>query len=233
MYKKITHTIVEEHFDHPIAGQIKKTIERSRRSRITNNEILSESKFRDEVHSYFQTYFNHLDSLINSITGPQETFLIEFDNFFKTPWIDDLGNLTGPIYQTEFGEKINEAMRMMATTIFTGLQLIKEGKDYGSVFNRINFITNDLAQTLQTFNSAWQYQTTNGLINGLFVDLLNMAKAKMSKNTAQQQQLLQKITANWAAFEKILVDGIIAQHPGRFTKSMTSLSTTHTNKDIM
>ena len=235
MYKKITHTIVEEHFDHPIAGQIKKTIERSR---ITNNEILSENKFRADVHNYFQTYFNHLNSLINSTTGSQETFLIEFDNFFKTPWIDDLGNLTNPIYQTEFGEKINEAMRMMATTIFTGLQFIKEGKDYGSIMNRVNFITNDLSQTLQTFNNAWQYQITNTLLSGLFVDLLNMAKAKITKNTTQEQQLLQKITVNWAAFERVLVDGIIGQHPERFTKSMISSNTSagnisNTNKDIM
>lgn len=28
MYKKITHTIVEEHFDHPVSAQIKKTLER-------------------------------------------------------------------------------------------------------------------------------------------------------------------------------------------------------------
>lgn len=229
MYKKITHTIVEEHFDHPVANQIKKTIERSK---ITNSEILSESKFRADVHNYFETYIKHLTSLVNSMTGKQEDFLIEFDNFFKTPWIDSLGTMTNPIYQTEFGEKINEAMRIIATTVFTGLQFIKEGKDYGPIMNRVNFVTNDLSQTLSNFNNAWPYQSTNPLFNSLFTDIFNLAKAKMAKNSAQEQQLLQKITASWTAFENTLLNGIVNQHPERFTKSMTSLNTL-SNKDIM
>jgi hypothetical protein len=231
MYKKITHTIVEEHFDHPIGGQIKKTIERSG---IPTSEILSESKFKADVHNYFETYINHLTSLINSTTGPQENFLMEFDNFFKTPWIDNLGTMISVIYQTEFGEKINESLRMIATTIFSGLQFIKEGKDYGPITNRVNFITYDLSQTLNNFNNAWSYQITNPLFNSLFMDLFALAKAKITKNTIQEQQLLQKITNSWSTFENLLIDGIIKQHPERFAKSMTSMNTSSlSNKDIM
>lgn len=231
MYKKITHTIVEEHFDHPMASQIKKSMSRSK---ITNSEILLESKFKADVRNYFETYIKHLTSLVNSITGKQEDFLMEFDNFFKTPWIDDLGNITGPIYQTEFGEKVNEALRMIASTIFSGLQFIKEGKDYGPIMNRVNFIANDLSQTLNNFNRAWPYQSTNPLFNSLFTDLFGLAKAKMSKNSAQEQQLLQKISTSWSTFEKVFVDGIINQHPDRFTKSANTPATTYNDsKDIM
>lgn len=230
MYKKITHNIVEEHFDHPIASQIKKSMSRSK---IPTDEILSEPKFKEDVHSYFETYLKHLKDLVNSVNGTQEDFLLEFENFFKTPWIDDLGNMTKPIYQTEFGEKLNESLRMMATTIFTGLQLIKEGKDFGSVFNRINFITNDLSQTLQTFNNQWAYTTTNPLFNSLFTDLFALAKARVSKNTTLEQQLLQKITASWSAFENVLVNGIIKQHSDRFSKAMAASNASYSNKDIM
>jgi len=230
MYKKITHNIVEEHFDHPIAGQIKKSMSRSK---IPSNEILTEAKFKEDVHSYFENYLKHVKNLVNSVTGSQEDFLLEFENFFKTPWIDELGNMTKSIYQIEFGEKISESLRMMATTIFTGLQFIKEGKDFGSVYNRINFIANDLSQTLQTFNNQWAYTVTNPLFNSLFTDLFALAKAKVAKNTTAEQQLLQKITASWSTFENVLVDGIIKQHPERFSKAMTAMNTSYNNKDIM
>ena len=231
MYKKITHTIVEEHFDHPIASQIKKSLSRSM---IINNDILLESKFRADAHSYFESYLNHLASLINSVPGTQESFLLEFDNFFKTPWIDGLGNMVKPIYPTEFAEKLNEALRMITTTVFSGLQLIRDGKDTGLTFNRIQFITNELSQTLSTFNTAWQYQTTNALFNSLFADIFSLAKAKAAKNTTLEQQLLQKVATNWATFEKVFVDGVINQHPERFTKSTNAPATLYNNnKDIM
>jgi len=229
MYKKITHNIVEEHFDHPIASQIKKSMSRSN---IPNNDILLESKFRADAHSYFESYLNHVVSLVNSVPGTQESFLLQFDNFFKTPWIDGLGDMVKPIYPTEFAEKLNEAFRMIATTVFSGSQLIKDGKDIGSTFNRMQFITNELAQTLNTFNNAWGYQITTNLVNPLFADIFNLAKAKVAKNTTLEQQLLQKISTSWSTFEKIFVDGVINQHPERFTKSTNITATTY-NKDIM
>jgi len=229
MYKKITHNIVEEHFDHPVASQIKKSLGRSK---IVTNEIFLESKFRSDVHSYFESYISHLVALVNSVNGPQTNFLLEFDNFFKTPWIDDLGNLLKPIYPTEFAEKINEALRMIPTTIFAGLQLIQDGKDTAQVFNRVQFITNELAQTLSTYNSNWQYGTTNNLFNTLFTDVFSLAKARMAKNSTLEQQLLQKISTSWTAFEKVLADGVISQHGERFTKS-TNTTATMSNNDIM
>jgi hypothetical protein len=230
MYKKITHTIVEEHFDHPIASQIKKSLGRSK---IVTNEVFLEDKFRADIHSYFESYINHLVALVNSVNGPQNNFLLEFDNFFKTPWLDDLGNMIKPIYPTEFAEKINEALRMMPTTIFSGLQLIQDGKDTGPTFNRMQFITNELAQTLSTFNNAWQYGTTSNLFNTLFTDVFNLAKARIAKNSTLEQQLLQKISTSWTTFEKVFVDGVIRQYPERFTKTATTIPMTSNSRDIM
>lgn len=229
MYKKITHSIVEEHFDHPIAGQIKKSMERSR---IVTNEVFPEDKFRSDVHAYFVKYQGHLNSLVNAVTSTDEELLTAFDNFFKTCWVDDLGNMTKPIYVTEFGERINEGMRMLATGIFLSIQSLKMGKDSGLQSGRLQFIANELAQNLNNFNNAWQYQTVNTLFINLFTDMINRAKAKLAKNSSTELQLAQKNTESWDTFEKTLVDGIIAQHPARFTKPM-SMSNSYSSNDIM
>lgn len=228
MYKKITHTIVEEHFDHPIASQIKKSLAK----KTITNDIFTETKFRTDVRDYFSTYINHVIAFIDSVGGTDQDILNNFDNFYKTAWIDDLGNMTKSIYFTEFGERLNESFRMIPTTLLTALQSIKDGKDIGPSGSKAQFITNELTQNLTNFNTNWPYQTINNLIGQLFLDWFALAKAKIAKNTTLDQQLTQKIMANWATFEKTFVDGIIAQHPERFTKA-TTLSTTSNSRDIM
>jgi hypothetical protein len=227
MYKKITHNIVEEHFDHPVASQIKKSLSRSK---IVTNEVFLEDKFRSDVHSYLSSYANYLNTIIDSVTGTEENLILAFDNFFKTCWVDNLGNMTKPIYITEFGERLNEGMRMIATGVLLGIQQIKSGKDTGPVYSRLQFTSNDMGQNLSNFNSAWQYPVVATLFNTLFTDIFNLAKAKVSKNLSQEQQLTQKIASGWATFEKTFVDGIIAQHPERFSKTATM---SENFKDIM
>jgi hypothetical protein len=89
MYKKITHNIVEEHFDHPIASQIKKTMERST---IPNNIIFDENKFKSDVNAYFIKYKAKINEMINSITGSEEALIVPFEELFDNAWVDGIGN---------------------------------------------------------------------------------------------------------------------------------------------
>lgn len=214
MYKKITHNIVEEHFDHPIASQIKKSMDN--RSKLVTSEIFLEDKFRADAKAYFAKYQQHLNEIINAVTGTDEELLIAFDNFFKTPWVDDLGNMTKPIYATEFGERLNQAMRSIATSLFLSMQALKMGKDAGLGPGRLQFAAGDLVQNLNNFNNQWQYQTLNTLFTNLFTDIINRAKAKLAKNAVAESQLAQKNTESWNQFESILIDGIVNQYPERF-----------------
>ena len=227
MYKKITHNIVEEHFDHPVASQIKKSMERSK---IVTNEVFSETSFKNNVHDYLAAYTNHINALVDAVTGTEENLILAFDNFFKTCWVDNLGNLTKPIYLTEFSERLNEGMRMIATGVLLGIQQIKSGKDTGPIYNRLQFTSNDMGQNLSNFNSAWQYPVVATLFNTLFTDIFNLAKAKAAKNLSLEQQLTQKVANGWATFEKTFVDGIIAQHPERFNNLSTM---SDASRDIM
>jgi len=228
MYKKITHNIVEEHFDHPVASQIKKSMEKSR---IVTNEVFSESKFRTDVHEYFSKYQIHLNNLINSATSTDEEFLNAFDNIFKTSWIDDLGNMVKPIYVMEFGERINQGMRMFATGVFLVLQSLKIGKDSGFNFNRLNFAVNDITQNLSNFNSNWSFPVVSPLLNKLATDIFAQAKARISKNSDLELQQAQKVAEGFSTLESVFVEGVIKQYPERFNNS--TLAQSFNNKDIM
>ena len=234
MYKKITHTIVEEHFDHPIAGEIKKSISRSR---IPNNEILSENKFRSDVSAYFASYMTKLNTMMNSVTGTEENLIVPFEELFKDCQIDTLGNLTKPIYSSEFGERINAAFRNIAISVLILVPLIKSGKDYSLVTNRFAFIFNDMAFTLSNFNNNWNFQQIQILFQNIMNEILNQVKARNKKDNIAEQAASQKITDYLSAFEQTLVDGIINQHPERFTRATTSSfvtpKTSYTNNDIM
>lgn len=215
MYKKITHNIVEEHFDHPIASQIKKSMEK----KTITNEVFSETKFRSDVNAYFEKYRNSLNSLITSSAGTDDEFLSAFDNMFRTAWIDDLGNLSKAIYLTEFGERLNENMRILATSLFLVLQSLKVGKEPVVLSGRMQFFANDLAGNLNAFNPAWTFNIVNPLLNGIIIDLLNQAKAKTAKNLALEQQLAQKVATGFDTLAKTLIDGMISQNPERFNRA--------------
>ena len=229
MYKKITHNIIEEHFDHPIGSQIKKSMEKSK---LVTNEIFSESQFRADLHNHFQSYISNLSLLINAAAGTDEDLIVAFDNFFKTNWVDDLGNMTKPLYVTEFGERCNQAFRSMATTVLLAIQTIKTGKDSSQLFNRMQYSTNELATTLSNFNNVWQYNAVNTLLTAFATDIFALIKAKISKNTTTASQLEQKIYGDWATFERIFIDGIITHHPERFNKATTKAESSY-SREIM
>ena len=57
MYKKITHTIVEEHFEHPLASDIKKTLERrSIKATIGMSEVISKAQFKTDINNFFPNW---------------------------------------------------------------------------------------------------------------------------------------------------------------------------------
>ena len=228
MYKKITHNIVEEHFDHPIAGQIKKSMDRSM---IVNNDILSESKFRTDVNAYLQFLQTKLTNMVNSATGTEEELVIPFEELFNNCKIDELGNLTKPLYASDFGERINESMRALAVTTFLVVQTLKVGKDVAPIINRFLFIQNDLANNLSSYNSRWGYQTVSALFGLIGTELVKQVKARLKKDPGAEAQAAQQISQAFSTFENAFVDQVINQHPERFTQTVAA--TVSNSRDIM
>jgi hypothetical protein len=227
MYKKITHTIVEEHFDHPIANQIKKSMEKSK---IVTDEIFTESKFKSDVNNYFTTYTTNLMDIINSITGTEEELIIPFERVFNNAQVDDLGNATKPFYASNFGEKINESMRRMILITFNMVQQLKTGRDGRYLVDAFrNILANDLASVMSNFNYNWQFEPLNLLLNNIANQILAKMKARVKKDSTAEKLATDELVKLFNTFEQQFIDGVISQHPERFNRT----ATTFNNKDIM
>jgi hypothetical protein len=230
MYKKITHTIVEEHFDHPIANQIKKTIERSK---VVDDQVFSETTFRSDVHDYFTTYLTNLIEIINSVTGTTDDSVIPFERLFKDAWIDNLGNMTKPLYASMFGETLNEGLRRIVLTTFFLTQNMKNGTEPQFLINGWrNVIVNELSQIMSSFNSEWLFQTVQSIFTAMPDDVVALLKARLKKDSSAEKLAVDKLSSTFATFEKTFVDGIIKQQPERFNKTVTIYNSTNKN-DIM
>jgi len=228
MYKKITHTIVEEHFDHPMASQIKKSMSKPT---TINSEILSENKFRTDATAYFQLLRAKLNSMINSVNGTEEELITPFEDLFRNNKIDELGNMTKPLYPSEFGERLNEAMRALVLTTFLITQTLKMGKDVTPLLNRFLFIRNDIANNLSSFNSRWVPASLNPLFAAIGEEIIKQIKARLKKDSGAEVSSSQAISQNFAIFEKALIDGIITQYPERFSKA--TIAESFNSDDIM
>jgi hypothetical protein len=230
MYQKITHTIVEEHFNHPIASQIKKTLDRSR---IPTNEIFTESKFQADTHDYFSNYLTSITDIINSVTETEENLVTPFENMFKTNRIDSLGNMTKPFYPSSLGETINVSMRQLALLTFYTVQLSKFGKEPRVIVNSLRDSTADqLATQMESFNYFWPYD----VVRMMFVDIVNnilvQTTARLNKDSATEQVAKDDLAILFSRFEKLFSDGIFTTFPFRFTSSIAPVITPD-DRDIM
>jgi hypothetical protein len=229
MYKKITHNIVEEHFDHPIASQIKKTMERST---IPNSIIFDENKFKSDVNAYFTKYKAKINEMINSITGSEEALIVPFEELFDNAWIDGIGNITKPIYASELGERINSSMRNIPITLLIMIQILRTGRDISVLARRFPGAAQEMAAALSGFNPLhWNNQEIDTLFTTITSEITNQVKARLKKDSTAEMQAAQKVASAFAMFENTLVNGIITQHPERFSR--VSTATISDNKDIM
>lgn len=230
MYQKITHTIVEEHFNHPIASQIKKTIDRSR---IPTTEIFLESKFQEDIHDYFLTYLTAITNMINSVNETEENLVTPFENMFKTNWIDHLGNMTKSFYPSVFGETVNLSLRQLALLTFYIVQQSKFGRDPRVLVDPLrNSTANQLATQMESFNYNWAYDVVRMLFVDIVENIIVQTTARLNKDSAAEQLTKDDLARLFLRFEELFLFGFFAQFPYRFTNSMAPV-TTPTDQDII
>lgn len=218
MYKKITHTIVEEHFDHPAAGQIRDKLSRGLRSQVPTTEVFDQTKFRSDLSSYFSNYATKLIEMTDATTGTEDDLIMPFEELFAM--IDTAGNSTKPFYASDLGERINVALRSLALTTFTAVNGAKMNRDPQSDFNRIVLLPGNLAGVMSSFNSSWDVNNIRSVMTRLLNAVQSKIKARREKNTTNEQTSNANIMETLKSFGDIFSDGLIAQNPTRFTTAV-------------
>jgi hypothetical protein len=227
MYKKITHTIVEEHFDHPIGGQIKKTIERSR---VPTTEIFDEDEFKLEVANFFKNYKENLINIADASNGTEEELVNALESSLIN--IENFLTIFKKFYVTPPAERIGISLRLFPVLLVGAINQLKAGLDPAFWTNRISGqVVNDISAVLSALNQgAWNYNSVNSVWSDVVSNLILKIKAKIKKDAAQDQTATRMINSKLSDFEKILVDGIIKQFPERFTRKATD---SYSHSDIM
>lgn len=213
MYKKITHTIVEEHFGHPLSADIKSSINRSF-SKLPTDEIFDFPTFSGNMTAYARDFATKITSMIDSISTTDTDFIIAYEGLASI--VDQLGNATKPLYYSEYGEQINLALRNLLVHTALAIHTARIGGDTSLYKNRINMAMNDLANVILTYNSSLDGQTVRSLttIIGNYVNDKIVAAAK--KDTTTSQNLTSSLTGVFGRLATVLADAAKARFPERF-----------------
>jgi hypothetical protein len=211
MYKKITHTITEEHFGHPVGAEIKKYVDKMKSANMP-----SASQFKQDVLSWFTNFNNKAQIVIDSMTDSKlDTAAVEADLFDQ---IDALGNELKDYYGVEAGERMNAQMRNAAVSLLRLIFLVKNNLDIKDVVtNRFEgIITGELSKLLYDINNNWTFSSVKLLTDAMWTAWVERAKAKKANNEAAATTAATAAQTAFTKFANTLSDGVVKQHPEMF-----------------
>jgi hypothetical protein len=225
MYKKITHNIVEEHFDHPLAAKIKAGLKPTRRvlrdfgddedlifGRPTT-EIFNKDEFKQNLESYLSNYVQKIIEITDSVVGTEEQLVTPFEELFDT--VDNVKNFFNPFYVRELGEMVATSFRhrVSATTLIA--HSVKAGFDPARWIASLDRSVG--VGPLDNYNERWVPSTYTNLIRQFNAAVVARIRAVKSKDQAAIDNATTLATTAMMAFKDIIYNGITQQFPQRFT----------------
>ena len=227
MYKKITHSIVEEHFEHPMAAKIKAglrpTITRKVRKEFENEEdlifgrptteIFNKEEFRQNLESYINNYTQKLIEITNSVYGTEEQLVAPFEELFDI--VDNVKNFFNPFYNRELGENIATTFRHIATSVTLITHSAKAGFDITQWIRTLNLSSG--VAPLNNYNDKWPIYSYQNPIRKFNFDIVRRITAVKDKNQAEIDRSTADIIESMTTFRDVIFNGITQQFPQRFT----------------
>jgi len=215
MYKRITHSIVEEHFGHPMASEIKESLDNKSVTLKYFIEPMTVDKFRSDILNYYNSLTSKLNSAVKAIESGNETQLMETE---KTVFenIDQVGNLFKALYGLEFGERFNQFNRSFVLGALSIAKNLKNKVDIRDWRNRLDMFKFDLSNMLFTNNNIWRQPDTQNLLTQIIDALVQHEQAVINKDSANETQTKEKLINLWSSFASTLAFGAAQQHPAKF-----------------
>jgi hypothetical protein len=214
MYKKITHTIVEEHFGHPMGVDIANGVAPHRMVPPTLANIMPADEFKTYVEDYYldleRKMINLADASFNSSLNFQTAIGDAMD--FET-----LGNTLGNYYDVEFKERFNQAL---GNTIMQLVYIWRNQDrriDNADALNRMVQANWGFSMLLNQYNNKWDKDIVRTLIDNWTNALLDIGTAKYEKNTAAEVAAKERFVSASSALSAYTAAGLINQFPTLFT----------------
>jgi hypothetical protein len=226
MYKKITHTIVEEHFDHPMAAKIKAGLKRKQNKKAKydfgdedvifgrpTSEIFNKADFTARFNSYLNNYTQKLIQITDATAGTEEQLVNAFEGLFN--FVDEIGDFFDPFYNRELGERVTTSFRLIASNITMIVHTTKAGwstEPWTRLINQSAVIAN-----FQQYNDDWIRPIIENIMKEFISNMIARVNAIKSGNQSAVDQSTNNMYTAINSFKDVIVNGITQQFPQRFT----------------
>jgi len=235
MYKIITHSIKEEHFDHPMSAEVAmghyantnpNTSHIMATALIAGNEIMLRPysvEFRMNIGSLFSRFFWRTRDYLISLLDNRESSDVEME-LYKN--IDEIGSFIDPFYGPNIANEFNSCMRDMIKNLIFNVRDIRSGKDLTDSKKLLTQSVTTLANFLNRINpTQWPYTAIVDIFSDFTNNCIEQISARKSKSWIEDMRLVDKnqdlmlsgdIFSGINPFTEIFAKGIIAQNQQRF-----------------
>jgi len=231
MYKKITHNIVEEHYDHPnmaaAAIQCGNTMVRGQNisaGAFSNVEYSpSAVTLRMMSKDYFSNYLTYLRNyIVNKISGDAAATadakkLIDQHQVKLLP-------LVNPFFAVADSQKIGTEFSALTTRLITVIDSLVENKDVSTAQTELRNQINALADTMHSLAPIqWPKESMVDLLTAFTRAIVDQTQARMGKNWPMDSESLRRASDYLISgifpnlgLSEVLSQGIISLRPARF-----------------
>ena len=187
MYKKITHNIVEEHFDHPAAADIKQMSEMS--PSITKNLLVKQwpplpqrFQFQTAIRNQFAKLNNDIRNVIVSDVANSEDLTFNKANLNKT--VLDFIELVKSYTDTKTADAIVKNLMDFTDNFILIIDSIKKGQTYDTLkTSAITDFTNFLQQgTVNSWIGGGGNIPANTYTDAYIAELIKQTVSRLQKN---------------------------------------------------
>jgi hypothetical protein len=220
MYKKITHHIVEEHFEHPMSAHIKALndgcIVPPPPPQLSMEKIYS---FRSDTRALLAKYFWRIRSYIVSVldSGADEAALQER----ISRDISKLGQVLVPYYGTDAAATFTRLMVAYTTGVLAQVKAVNEGLDTAVLNDKTTADIDALAKCLAEINpDNWPEAAVAKILSKLTSSWIDQAMARKQSDWISDFLAADEAQGTFItdtnSFSDIFVNGIIQQFPDKF-----------------
>jgi len=211
MYKKITHTIVEEHFAHPMGVNIAAG---HRLGRHSLTEIMPKEQFKAFVDNYFIDLEGKLVEFANAAFDESKDFQAALANAMD---FETLGDTMAKYYDIEFRERFNQQLSNQIMQLMYYWRNIIRKFDNTDTIARIKQGPVNFSTLMNQYNNYWDRDIIRTLYEEFFAEFLTLGDAKLAKNKVNETASLDRIAVAGSKLSNYLANGLIQQQPELFT----------------
>jgi len=220
MYKKITHNIVEEHYDHPLAMEIKSTMSQTRTDPIIRSTaglvgLSTAEQFKTQATAMWTTLGWRLRNLIESVWHDSGDVGAINDQLSKD--IKNIRNGLTPYFSDGSLGNFEIGLQTLVTDLANEIKAVKSGKDTRDLESKTVASIVNLAEYLESVNPKyWPKAAVVDIFTNLKNLYLDQVKFKLKREWSSDIDALNMSISALTRFADIFSSGIIKEFPNKF-----------------